>query len=41
MADDGEKAHSVDEDESLTFGQKVKRELHEWAVTLAVFRRCR
>ncbi|MBU1288782.1 MAG: signal peptidase I [Alphaproteobacteria bacterium] len=37
MADDGEKAHSVDEDASLTFGQKVKRELHEWAVTLAVF----
>jgi signal peptidase I len=37
MARDGDKADSNPDDEDLTFADKVKRELHEWGVTLAVF----
>ena len=37
MARDGDKADSNPEDADLTFADKVKRELHEWGVTLAVF----
>ncbi|KCZ89502.1 signal peptidase I [Hyphomonas johnsonii MHS-2] len=37
MASDGEQAAPKGEEDHLTFGEKVKRELREWGATLAVF----